>query len=81
MARFAVSMDTERLDRMLTLAGVTQSQLTEDAGVGAGNHLSGTRGTPSHAGVVAKDRHDVGAVPNEPGGGGVAVEARRGGLA
>ena len=48
MARFAVSMDTERLDRMLTLAGVTPSQLAEDAGVGqatisrarAGRHLT-----------------------------------------
>lgn len=34
MARFAVSMDTERLDQMLTLAGVTPSQLAEDAGLG-----------------------------------------------
>ena len=34
MARFAVSMDTRRLDRMLTLAGVTPTQLAEDAGVG-----------------------------------------------
>lgn len=34
MARFAMSMDTERLDRMMTLAGVTPSQLAQDAGVG-----------------------------------------------
>ena len=34
MARFAVIMDTERLDRLIVLAGVTPTQLAEDAGVG-----------------------------------------------
>lgn len=46
MARFAVSMDTERLDRMLTLAGVTPSQLAEDAGVGQATISRARAGRP-----------------------------------
>lgn len=46
MARFAVSMDTERLDRMLTLAGVTPTQLAEDAGVGQATMSRARAGRP-----------------------------------
>jgi hypothetical protein len=46
MARFAVSMDTRRLDRMLTLAGVTPTQLAEDAGVGQATISRARAGRP-----------------------------------
>ena len=74
MARFAVSMDTERLDRMLTLAGVTPSQLAEDAGVGQATISRARAGRPLTRSVVAEDRDDFGVLPDQPCGGGVAFE-------
>lgn len=46
MARFAMSMDSKWLDRMLTLAGVTPSQLAEDAGVGQATISRARAGRP-----------------------------------
>lgn len=45
MARFA-RMNTRRLDRMMTLAGVTPAQLAEDAGVGTATISRARAGRP-----------------------------------
>jgi hypothetical protein len=62
-----VRMNTECLDRMMTLAGVTVDQLAKDAGVGTATISRARAGRPLHASTWFRIASAVIRYPTNPG--------------